>query len=74
MLIGDNMSPCEYSALITSIACIIAKDKCPEEIELIAATLTQLGDTLTTMITYENVCCKPRSENQPETISENPLL
>ena len=68
------MSPCEYSALITSIACIIAKDKCPEEIELIGATLTQLGDTLITMVTYENVCCKPRSECQEDKSSTSQLL
>lgn len=62
ILIGDRMNPCEFSAMITSIACIIAKDKCPDELELIGATLSQLGDTLTTMSTYENLCCEPRSE------------
>ena len=68
------MNPCEFSAMITSIACLIAKDKCPDEIELLGVIFTQLGDTLLTMSTYENICCKPRPECQEDKSSTSQLL
>lgn len=43
------MNNCEFVNLISSIACLIAKDKTNEDLALLAAFFTQLGDTLTTI-------------------------
>lgn len=43
------MSNCEFVTFISILACSIAKDKSSEEIAIIAAFFTQLGDTLTTL-------------------------
>lgn len=44
-----KVNPCEFVNLISSLATCIAKDKTEEEISLLAATFTQLGDTLATL-------------------------
>ncbi len=43
------MNPCAFVNFISIIACEIAKDKSQEEIDILAAFFTQLGDTLTTL-------------------------
>lgn len=58
------MSGCEYSVMITGIACALAKEKSCDEISLLAAFFTQLGDTLATLAVYHDVCC---SEDEIET-------
>ena len=42
------MKDCELVTLISSLSCMIAKDKTIEEITLLAAIFTQLGDSLIT--------------------------
>lgn len=50
------MNSCELVMFISTIACSIFKNCPKEELPLIAATFTQLGDTLATIITQEEFC------------------
>jgi len=50
------MNSCELVAYITAIACTISKCYSDEEIALMAAAFTQLGDTLTTILAQNEVC------------------
>ncbi len=43
------MNSCEFVSLITSIACIIAKDKSMDELNILSTFFSQLGDTLATI-------------------------
>lgn len=43
------MNSCEFVTAISILACSIAKDKTQNEIAILAAFFTQLGDTLTTL-------------------------
>jgi hypothetical protein len=43
------LGSCEFVSLITSIACVIAKDKTIDELNLLSAVFSQLGDTLATI-------------------------
>ena len=49
------LNSCEFVSLITSIACVIAKDKSSDELNLLSTVFTQLGDTLAT-ITKKKAC------------------
>lgn len=48
------MNSCAFVNFISLLACDIAKDKSQEEIALLAAFFTQLGDTLTTLTLFNN--------------------
>ena len=52
------MSACELTASITTIANYLACQLSQEELELLGVTLTQLGDTLLTIVTQRSICCK----------------
>lgn len=52
------MNSCELVTLISSIACTIAKNCSPEDISLMAAIFNQLGETLGTILTNEELCQK----------------
>ena len=43
------MSPCELVSFVTAVACTISNSCSDEEIEILAAVLVQLGDTLVTI-------------------------
>ncbi len=60
------MNPCEYTMLVSTIACSIAQDRSEEEVELLAAFFSQLGDSLATFITYKAVCCCKNDEDGKE--------
>lgn len=45
------MCPEELVLLVSTLAISIAKDKTTDEIDILAAVLTQLGDTLATIST-----------------------
>lgn len=47
------MDYCELVILISSLACTIAQNKSAEELALLSAVFTQLGDTLTTLALNE---------------------
>lgn len=51
------MNSCEFVTFISGLACSIAKDKTPEEITLLAAFFTQLGDTLATITAFNDKNC-----------------
>lgn len=48
------MNSCAFVNFISLLACDISKDKSQEEIALLAAFFTQLGDTLTTLTLFNN--------------------
>ncbi len=56
------MNSCELAAMISSIACTIARTCPAEELALLGAAFTQLGDTLTTM-SLQNELCSGNTKN-----------
>lgn len=52
------MNACELTAAITAIANYLACQLTLEELELLGVSLTQLGDTLLTIVTQKGICCK----------------
>lgn len=60
------MDPCAFNLAISSLACAIAKDKKEEEIALLSAFFTQLGDSLAT-IQAAQICkdaqCEASNQN-----------
>ena len=52
------MNACELTATITALANWLACQLSREELELLGVSLTQLGDTLLTITTQKNICCK----------------
>lgn len=59
--LGGFMNSCELVTLISSVSCMLFKCYSEEEIELLAAILSQLGDTLSTMLANEGLCNKKSS-------------
>lgn len=43
------MKSCELVTFISSLSCMIAKDKTDDELALLSAIFTQLGDSLATI-------------------------
>ena len=52
------MNACELTAAITAMANYLACRLSQEQLELLGVTLTQLGDTLLTIVTQKSICCK----------------
>lgn len=50
------MNPCELTASVTAIANAIACNLTVDEIDLLGAVFTQLGDTLSTIAAQKNIC------------------
>lgn len=48
------MDPCAFVNFISLLACEIAKEKTPEEIGILSAFFTQLGDTLATLALFKD--------------------
>jgi hypothetical protein len=59
---GEMMDDCELVALITAIACTISKCCSEDEISILAAGFTQLGDTLATLIAQREIREKKAAE------------
>ena len=57
---GDPMNACELTTTITAIANYLACQLTQEELELLGVSLTQLGDTLLTIVTQKGICCPPK--------------
>lgn len=49
------MDDCDFVALITATACALSKCCTEDEISILAVGFTQLGDTLTTLITQRQI-------------------
>ena len=52
------MNACELTASITALANWLACRLSIEELELLGVSLTQLGDTVLTIVTQKSICCK----------------
>lgn len=52
------MNTCELSASVTALANVLAGSLSGEELGLLGAILTQLGDTLTTIAAQRGLCGK----------------
>ena len=50
------MNACELTAAITAIANWLAGQMSLEELELLGVSLTQLGDTIQTIVTQKTIC------------------
>lgn len=50
------MNPCELTASVTALANALACKLTEEELSLLAAVLTQLGDTLATIAVQRGIC------------------
>ena len=50
------MNPCELTASVTALANALACGLNDEELDLLGAVLTQLGDTLTTIAVQRGIC------------------
>lgn len=46
---GGFMNPCELVTFVSSLACVISKDKNSNELALLASVFSQLGDSLATI-------------------------
>lgn len=57
------MSSCELVTLVSTLSCIIADNSTDDELSLLSAVFTQLGDSLTTILTC-------RSNNNPSISSQ----
>lgn len=51
-----KMNPCELTAYITAVANTIACNLSVDELNLLGAVLSQLGDTLTTIAAQKTIC------------------
>ena len=52
------MDACALTASVTAIANLLAKNFTDDELSILGAILTQLGDTLLTIATQRSICCK----------------
>ena len=50
------MNACELTATLTAVANWLACQLTQEELELLGVSLTQLGDTLLTIVTQKSLC------------------
>lgn len=60
------MNSCELAASVTALACAISECCSQEELPVIAAVFTQLGDTITTILA-QNGYCSDLKEKSEET-------
>lgn len=68
--VDGYMTACEYSAMITGIACTISKDKSKEELALIASMFYQLGRSVETIAIYGVLCQSKEDTVKEETSKE----
>lgn len=50
------MNPCELTASVTAVANMLARKLTVDEINLLGAIFTQLGDTLITIAAHKSIC------------------
>lgn len=53
------MNPCELVTLVSTLSCLIADNSTDEELSILSAVFTQLGDSLATIL----VCRDNNSKN-----------
>lgn len=52
------MKACEFVTFISALACTIAEGKSEDEINLLSAFFSQLGDTLVTITAFNSKDCE----------------
>ena len=52
------MNTCELTASFTALANWLACQLTQDQLELLGVSLTQLGDTILTIVTQKSICCK----------------
>ena len=52
------MNACELTASVTAIANLLAQNFTDDELNILGVVLTQLGDTILTIVTQRSICCK----------------
>lgn len=57
------MQSCELVILISTLACSIAKNKSIDELNLLSTVFSQLGDTLSTIATNEDIINSNNDDN-----------
>ncbi len=57
------MDECELIALVTSVACAISKSCSDDDISVLSAVFSQLGDTLQTVLTQREIRNNQTSAN-----------
>ena len=62
------MCPNQLTAAITAAAAVLAENRSAEEIALLAAVFTQLGDTLTTIAAQQAICA---GQKNPSSSAQN---
>lgn len=50
------------AAAVTALAAVLAEGRSADELSLMAAVLTQLGDTLATMAVERSICCPSKDK------------
>lgn len=56
MLEGDILNACELTTYITAVANTLACNLSTDDLNLLGAVLSQLGDTLITIATQKSIC------------------
>lgn len=60
------MNSCELVASISAIACALSKQCSKDELSILAAAFTQLGDSIATILAHDEVCNNKDSNDQCE--------
>lgn len=59
------MCPNQLTATITAAAAVLAENRSAQEITLLAAVFTQLGDTLNTIAAQQAICAGQKNSSLP---------
>lgn len=62
------MDECELIIFISTIACTLSKCYTDDELSMLAAIFTQLGDSLSTILTKRNLCDKNTDMDNSNTL------
>lgn len=60
------MQSCDLAIFVTTVACSLTKCFPEEELPLLAAVFTQLGDTIVTITTQQELCEARNEKNKKE--------
>lgn len=58
----ENMQSCDLVMLISALSCEIAMDKTVDELSLLGAVFSQLGDSLATIAAQKALCSSSDSD------------
>lgn len=50
------MNSCELVTFVSSIACFLSQNCSRDELSIMSAVFSQLGDTLDTILTHQEIC------------------